>query len=495
MKTAQIASGLAWSGLSSAINAGAQLAFLAILARLLGANDFGLMTMAVIALRFVSFFAELGFAQALIQKPTLSDIDTTAALVMATGLGVVLYVAVLLTSPLAATYFRVPELAAVLAGFGWTLLTSTLSGIPIALLRRAGRFKMVAAIETFAYVAGYGVVGVLGALSGWGVWSLIAATLAQQLLTAILGFVTARTPLAWPIPREAFGHFWRFGSRYSLIGFSEFAFANIESLAIGRMFGKADLGLFNRAITVSNMPVEQSLNAVNKVMFPALSSWSGDPNRHGDGFLLLLLGAATVSAALSFGLAAAASDVVALLLGSRWAAAAPVVAVVAFAVPPMYMYSVCGMTLDSVAALGPKLRLQMAALVVKLALVLAAAAHGLIAIAAAVVVAEVLRCACGLVLVSRVLRLGTAPCVLVVGWAVGVGAAVYAAVGGVAILQSEGRLGIRFLEEAGAGALAAMVAVLLLAVFSPGPPRFPRLRALQQWNGRLMAVVFHRAIP
>ena len=495
MKTGQVASGLGWSALSSATNAAAQLVFLAVLARLLSSQDFGLMTMAIIALRFVSFFAELGFVQALIQKPALSSLDTTAALLMAAGLGVMLYAVVLVAAPLAADYFRTPELTSVLAAFGWTLLTSTLSGIPIALLRRQGRFKLVAAIETCAFVVGYGMVGVLCALAGWGVWSLIAATLAQQVLTALLGFVRARLQLTWPVPRQAFSHFWQFGSRYSLIGFSEFAFANIESLAIGRVFGKAELGIFNRAIMLSNMPVEQSLNAVNKVMFPALSSWSGDRQRHGDGFLLLLLGAATVSAAVACGLAAAAPDVVAILLGPQWSQASTIVAIVAFAVPPMYMYTVCGMTLDSVAALGPKLRLQLGALGVKLVLVLVAAGHGLSAIAAAVVAAEVIRCVCGLVLVSRVLRLGTMPCVLVGLCAIGVGASVFAAVSTAATLAADVRLGVRFAGELASGGIAAVLSVGLLLVVVPAQARFPHLEVMRHWNGRAMSALLRRATP
>lgn len=493
MKNGQVASGLGWSALSSVSNAAAQLVFLAVLARLLSAQDFGLMTMAVIALRFVSFFAELGFAQALIQKPALSRQDMTAALLMAAGLGATLYAVVVAAAPIAADYFRTPELTSILMAFGATLLTGTLSGIPIALLRRQGQFKAVAAIETCAFLVGYGLIGVLCAYAGWGVWSLVAATLAQQVLAGLLGFTRARLQLTWPVPRAAFLHFWQFGSRYSLIGFSEFAFANVESLAIGRLFGKAELGIFNRAITLSNMPVEQTLNAVNKVMFPALSSWSGDRQRHGDGFLLLLLGTATVSAALACGLAAAAPDVVALLLGPRWTTASPIVAVVAFAVPPMYMYTVCGMTLDSVAALGPKLRLQLGALAVKLVLVLVAAGHDLPAVAGAVVAAETFRCLCGLVLVSRVLRLGPSPCFLVATCAVAVGAAVYAAVSSAAVVAVDARLWIRCAAELAGGGAAALFAFGLFLVAIPAQAGLPRLDLVRHWNGKAVVGLLRRA--
>jgi lipopolysaccharide exporter len=495
MKAAQVVSGLGWSASASALNALAQFAFLAVLARMLSPQDFGLVAMAAIALRFVSFFAELGFAQALIQKPKLATEDVMAALLMAAGLGLLLYVGVLMASPLAGAYFRAPELPALLAGFGWSLLLGTVAGLPIALLRRQARFKAVAAIEITAFMGGYGFVGIGAALAGCGVWSLVAATLSQQAVAALLGFATARPRLAWPVPRQAFGHFWRFGSRYSVIGFLEFIFANVEAIVIGRAFGKADLGLFNRAITLTNLPVEQSLNAVNKVMFPALSAWSGDKPRLGDGFLVLLLAVGMVSAALACGLSAAAADVVALLLGARWAAAAPVVAIIAFAVPPMYMYTVCGLTLDSAAALSPKLRLQAAVLVAKVCFVAIAASHGMAGISAAVVAAEWLRFGFGIALVMRTLSLRAASGRLVVAWCAATGAVVYAGVSSGGALAAGAPLGLRFAAEAAGGAIGLSAIVALFFAGFPAYAPLARFATLNAWNGRIDAFLRRRHAP
>jgi O-antigen/teichoic acid export membrane protein len=491
MRAGQVFAGLGWSAIATGLNAVAQFAFLAVLARLLDAEAFGLMAMAIITLRFASFFAQLGFAQALIQKPELRAVDTSAALVMAIALGICLYAAVLLVAPWFTAYFRAPDLPSVLAGFGWSLLFATLAGLPNALLRRQGRFKAAAGIETAGFLFGYGAVGIAAAAAGWGVWSLVAATLAQQLLTAALGFAVARPALAWPVPRDAFAHLWHFGSRYSAIGFLEFLWANVETLVIGRFFPKAELGIFNRAITLTNLPVEQGVSAVNKVMFPALATLSPEPRRLGDAFCMLLLAVGVVSAALACGIAAAPGDAVALLLGPRWSAAAPVVAVIAFAVPPMFMYVICGVALDSMAALGPKLRLQAFLLLAKVALVAGAAAHGLVGIAAAVVVAEVLRLAFGLRLVMRTLGMTPGE-----GWApiaasIGVGAAIYAAVGGTAaVAQSVGfTFAVRLAAEAGAGALAFVASLLFLVAAAPGYAPLGRFESVRLMHGRLLAVL------
>ena len=114
MNAAQVVAGLGWSAGATLVNAVGQFVFLAVLARLLEPANFGLLAMAGIALRFGSFFAQLGFAQALIQKTELRPADHTAALVMALALGCTFYAVTALAAPAFATYFRAPELLAVL---------------------------------------------------------------------------------------------------------------------------------------------------------------------------------------------------------------------------------------------------------------------------------------------------------------------------------------------------------------------------------------------
>ncbi|MBC7731498.1 MAG: oligosaccharide flippase family protein, partial [Bacteriovorax sp.] len=230
MNAQQILSGLGWSAMATLVSAACQFVFMAVLARLLDPAAFGLMAMAGIALRFAGFFAQMGFAQAIIQRQKITAEDTTAALLMALGVGALLYAAMVLAAPLFGEGFRAPELPLLITVLGLSLLLGSLGSLPIALLRRQARFKRVNAIEVFSFIVGYGAVGIVCASRGLGVWSLVAATLSQQALVIAAGFLAVRYPLAWPVPRAAFMQLWGYGSRYSLIGFLEFLSANVETL-------------------------------------------------------------------------------------------------------------------------------------------------------------------------------------------------------------------------------------------------------------------------
>jgi lipopolysaccharide exporter len=489
MNGQQILSGLGWSTLATAVSAACQILFMAVLARLLDPAAFGLMAMAGIALRFAGYFAQLGFAQALIQRAAIDARDTTAALLMALALGTLMYVAMALAAPLIAASFHAPELSLLIDILGLSLILGPVGSLPVALLRRQGRFKRVNAIEVAAYAAGFGGVGIACAAVGLGVWSLVAATLSQQVLGLALGFIALRYPLAWPVPRANFVQLWRFGSRYSLIGFIEFLGCNIDTMWVGRAFGKSPLGLYNRASTLTSLPVEFGVSAVNKVLFPALAGMQHDRSRVADGFQMLLLGIGLFSSALACGIAAGAPDVVAALLGPKWSAIVPLVAVIAFGVPSTFAFVACGVTLDSLAALGPKLRLQTFMLVLKLALVVALAPWGLVGVASAVVIAELLRIVLGVALVGRLLNIPLRRLLQLLGVLVATGAAVWSGVA--ATLSATTAAGLplaaRLPLETLAGGVTLAGTVLLQALRWPHYAPLQRFETVRRWHARAMA--------
>lgn len=491
--TASLLSGLRWTGAATVINFAAQFFFLGIMARLLDPAAFGLMAMAAIVLRFASYFAQIGAGQALIQKPELEPRDTGAALLLALAVSVSLYAAIWLLAPLAGGFFKNEALPSLVRWVGLTLILGALSGVALAYLRRLGRFDVLSMVEVVSYVVGYGVVGVVSAYQGLGVWSLVIAAISQAGMLCVLGFAVARPPVGLSGVRGAIGHFWGYGSRHSLNGFLEFIGANIETLYIGRFMGQHELGLYNRGQLIVNLPVEQSVGAFGKVMFPMLSKLQDDRARLGEVFLGMLLGIGLLSASVSFGISAAAADVVAALLGEKWNEAVPVVHWLAFAVPALFLYFACGITLDSIAALKPKLRIQAASVLVKLALVLALAYQGLVGIVLAVVAAEYIRLLLGLRLCQRELGVSAGRIAGAVGFALLSGAAIFAAVhlSHAAMRVAGIDLWLRLAGEtlAGAATMAAIVfgSLHLLPPSSPWRSNAGLARPLA-WMSRLACV-------
>jgi len=222
------------------------------------------------------------------------------------------------------------------------------------------------------------------------------------------------------------------------------------------------------------------------VLFPALASMQNDRSRLADGFEMLLLGVGLLSTALACGIAAAAPDVVALLLGPKWADAAPLLAIVAFAAPPLFMYVACGVTLDSMGLLRSKLKLQVVTLAAKVVLVVGLAqVAGVPGVALAVVAAEALRLALGLRVVSIRLALGPWRCLRLVAVFIIEGGLVFGAVQLAAAAAAAAGWAVpwRVAAETLAGLCTVCAGALVLLARYPAYAPLQRFDTVRRWHG------------
>lgn len=396
-----IAKAVSWSLLSVTLNIGAQVVILAVLSRLLGPEDFGLYASAGLAMRFISYFAQMGMGPALIQRSELGEDTRKTALFAAAVIGMAAWAVVAAVSVPVAAFFRDDRLLSLLPVIGFTLMLSGLSSVPLAVLRRDLDFRRLAVIEVTGMILGYGAVSILCAQAGLGVWSLVAGVFAQEAINICGGFIFARGIWRGRINRTELGVLWRYGSRHSVVGFMDFISSNVETLFIGRQMGVAQLGIYNRAQSVTGLPVEQVMSAVARVVFPAFTRARTQPARLGAGFLVALQGNLLFAMPIGLGMAAAAHDLVAVLLGPKWEAAAEVAAIYAFAIPWFHVSTVSGILMDAEGAFRKKGVMILAVTATKLALMAMLARYGLQGIAFAMVAGEAIRAACSLEIARR----------------------------------------------------------------------------------------------
>ena len=119
---------------------------------------------------------------------------------------------------------RVLSLGFVISGVG---------AVGIALIRREFRFKALAIVELGSYFVGYGMVGIACAISGWGVWSLVAASLSQSSVSTLSALALSRAPIRPVTERRYYDELLSFGSVVSVTSFLEFACSNLDTF-VGR---------------------------------------------------------------------------------------------------------------------------------------------------------------------------------------------------------------------------------------------------------------------
>jgi len=405
--TAHAASGLSWSSLSIATLVVANLAYTATISRLLDPTAFGLVAMANLVVLFTQYFVRMGLASALVQKPDLSEEEIRAASTAGILIGVVCFGLVWLLAPAVGVLFHAPELAPVLRGLGVSFLFIGWSMTGLGLLRRALRFRELSMISIGAYVVGYLVVGIGLALLGAGVWSLVAATVASTAIQAVWQYALVRHPgrpvRHWRPYRTVCGY----GLRLSVAHLLDYVGGNLDTFTVARIASTAAVGQYSRAYYLVFQPLGNYLSsALTNVVFATLSRIQDDITRLRRGYLSIMSLGALLLFPLCVGMAVAAVELVAVVLGPQWGPAAGLVPWFALAGGCHVASQLSQSLAEARAELNRSVAVQVAYLVGLaglILLVLPFRARGVWVIAAAVAVAEVLRYLGYLILAKRVL--------------------------------------------------------------------------------------------
>jgi O-antigen/teichoic acid export membrane protein len=123
----------------------------------------------------------------------------------------------------------------------------------------------------------------------------------------------------------------RFGSHVVVSGMLDIFYTQGFALLIGKMYGVADVGIYARAQNTQNLPAGVISGIIGRISLPILASRIGDMEQLQRAAARSIRLAMAMVMPTMVGLAAMADVAVALLYGPAWAAAAPILAVLALA--------------------------------------------------------------------------------------------------------------------------------------------------------------------
>ncbi|MEJ7927033.1 lipopolysaccharide biosynthesis protein [Sphingobium sp. AN641] len=331
---ARIKSALFWrSGSQIVSQMVSWIATLAVI-RLLDPADYGLFAMTQVILNFATFLNGYGLVSALVQSPTLDSHRLRQAFGIMLLLNGAIALIQLAIAPLAADYYDQPMVADLLRVQALLYLSTPFISIPEAIMGRALDFKRPALVNLIAAMAS-AAVALGGALSGWGVWTLVFAPIAGFWVKGV-GYVLATG--FRPIPSFDFrgsGTMVAYGA--SLLGGQLFWIVQSQADIFigGRVLSAHDLGLYAEALFLTQIFVSKFIPPLNDVAFPAYARMQADPGRIAWSFCkaarLLLL----ISCPIYLGMAVTAGPLVETLFGPKWSDMAPFVAILALAMPFM----------------------------------------------------------------------------------------------------------------------------------------------------------------
>jgi PST family polysaccharide transporter len=320
------AKGVAWTAIQ---NGGSQvvssLVFF-LLARLLGPEVFGLVAMAGIFLTFLQVFSEQGFAEAIIQRNKLEPEHLNTAFWTNLVVGLILTVFCIVAANLIAYLFHQPQLTPIIGWLSLSLLLGSFKATQEAILRRNFNFKALAIRTLLATLAG-GTVGIAMALLGFGVWSLVAQQLVNQLVGVLVLWGASDWRPSLNISARHFKELFAYGINLVGMNFLNFLNQRADDLLIGYFLGPVALGYYAVPYRIMMLLTQLLPGSATQVALPMFSRLQENPERLRQAFYSAGQLTTLISFPIFFGLAVLAPECVPVLLGNKWIPSIPVLQV------------------------------------------------------------------------------------------------------------------------------------------------------------------------
>ncbi len=274
---AKIGSGAAWNLVNLLVSRGASIVFTLLLTRLLAPEAFGIIAMMSVFFELANMVVNSGLQQALIRSASISDTDLSTAFFSNILFSAIAYLGLFFIAPVAADFYEQPALTNLIRVTGVVLFINSLILVQDTLLRRQMRFRAIMYATVTGTLAS-GVLALVLAYAGYGVWSLVFQMVAARLLTgAIIWFQGAWRP-TWEFSTASFWQMLRFGYKILLESTIDVLYRNAFFVVIGKLFSAELVGLYFLASRVNDLIAPQIAGAVAQAAFPALSTLQDEPD-------------------------------------------------------------------------------------------------------------------------------------------------------------------------------------------------------------------------
>lgn len=302
-----------------------QLLTLAIASRLLAPADFGVIAMCGVVMTLGGMLRDLGTSAAIIQRSELTAILVNSVYWLNLAVAATLTLAIVLLSYPLSLFLHEPRLPPVLSVLALSLPIASLGGVHQALLERRSAFGVLARLELVSAIMGL-LATVGAALSGFGVYSLVAGAIATAIVSSTQLILSSKWRPNFQVSTSELRSLTGYSGNLISFQLINFLARNVDTLLIGRVLGSGPLGIYNAGYRLMLFPLSNLSSVLTRALFPAFSRFQGQHEELRTKYLRMLSSIALITAPLMAGLWVLREPVVSVLLGDQWSEVAGILA-------------------------------------------------------------------------------------------------------------------------------------------------------------------------
>ncbi len=326
--TRSAVNGTAWSGVSTAGRQILTIASVSTVARLLGPSAYGVMGMANLLMVFILNFRDLGTGSAIIQRKTVSGRLLSSLFWLNFFLGLALAGSVCALSPLAARFFKTPELVSILCVLSTSFWLMSCGVVHSSIIIREMRFRALATADLSAGVMGF-LVALTLAYSGFGVWSLVWANVANALTSCAGYWIGSKWRPKLQFDKAEVRSIAHYSLNLSGFGLVNYFSRNADNITVGKLLGKTPLGDYAMAYNLMLTPIQNISSVIAQVTFPAFARIQDDNARFRSAYVRSCMLIGLITFPVMAGLGVIADPLIRTVLGVKWVGAIKVFQILA----------------------------------------------------------------------------------------------------------------------------------------------------------------------
>lgn len=351
-----------------------------VLARILSPSHYGAIAIVNIFIALANVFIASGFGNSLIQKKKADDTDFSSVFYFNILLSVGLYMIVFLSSPIIAEFYSMPILCPVLRVMGLRLIVGGINSVQHAYVARNMLFRRFF-WSTLGGTVVSGIVGIIMAYNGFGIWALAAQYMVNTTVDTIVLWFTVKWRPKFLFSLKRLGSLFSYSWKLLVSGLLDTGYNELRSLVIGKMYTSTDLAYYNKGSSFPNLVVTNINSSIQSVLFPAMSAEQDKKEQVKAMCRRSIRTSSYIMLPLMTGLALVAEPFVKLLLTEKWLQCVPYLQIACFTFAFMPIHTA---NLQAIKAMGRSdifLKLEIIKKIMGLAILIFVAPFGVLAIA------------------------------------------------------------------------------------------------------------------
>lgn len=303
-----------------------QLVFSFVLARILTPEDYGIVAITTVFTGFFTILSDMGIPNGIVQDKTLSENEINGIFNFTLKLAALLALGFSFFSIPLSKLYKQPVLFPIGLLLAISLLFSTMNMVPNALILKDKQFVLIAKRNIFIPII-TSIVTLVLAFAGWKYYALVMQSILRNAIFFALNYRTCAKYYSLKPQKDKNHRGLNKIKNYSMFQFAfnivNYFTRNLDNLLVGKFFGAAPLGFYDKAYKLMSYPQGYLTDAITPVLHPILSEYQNDKRLIYEKYLNILKLLSLMGIFVEIYCHFSAKEIIGILYGDQWYNAVP----------------------------------------------------------------------------------------------------------------------------------------------------------------------------